>query len=167
MNKLIQNLFNKNTTDLDNGLTQLPYKVTLLSARNLQPSFNTLHSHYCDVCVQLNGINTQGENIADNGGIKEAYYAYLRWTERNYVEPRLPGLNYSPRQMFWMSAAQTWCTKYRIQAMRQRITTGVHSLGQFRVLGPLSNMIEFSEDFNCPLGSPMNPVHKCQVWWAL
>lgn len=114
--------------------------------------------------MHLNGINTQGENIADNGGIKEAYYAYLRWTERNYVEPRLPGLNYSPRQMFWMSAAQTWCTKYRIQAMRQRITTGVHSLGQFRVLGPLSNMIEFSEDFNCPLGSPMNPVHKCQVW---
>jgi predicted metalloendopeptidase len=114
--------------------------------------------------MHLNGINTQGENIADNGGIKEAYYAYLKWTERNYVEPRLPGLDYSPRQMFWMSAAQTWCTKYRIQAMRQRITTGVHSLGQFRVLGPLSNMREFSVDFNCPLGSPMNPIHKCQVW---
>lgn len=45
-----------------------------------------------------------------------------------------------------------------------RITTGVHSPGMFRVLGPLSNMRQFAEDFHCPVGSKMNPAKKCEVW---
>ncbi|XP_016921652.1 neprilysin-2 isoform X2 [Apis cerana] len=117
-----------------------------------------------EVNLNLNGINTQGENIADNGGIKEAYLAYQEWVKRNHVEPKLPGLPYNPQQLFWISAANTWCSKYRPEAMKLRITTGFHSPGKFRVLGPLSNMEEFSKDFNCPLGSKMNPEKKCAVW---
>ncbi|XP_062561587.1 neprilysin-2 isoform X3 [Armigeres subalbatus] len=117
-----------------------------------------------NVKLNLNGINTQGENIADNGGIKEAYYAYKKWTEKHGPESRLPGLDLTPEQMFWLSAAQTWCSVYRPETMKMRITTGVHSPGQFRVLGPMSNMVEFAKDFNCPVGSPMNPAQKCEVW---
>lgn len=86
------------------------------------------------------------------GGIKEAYLAYQKYATENGHEPRLPGLNYTTNQLFWISAAQTWCNVYRPEAMKMRITTGVHSPGQFRVLGPLSNMREFSKDFNCPEG---------------
>lgn len=62
---------------------------------------------------QLNGINTQGENIADNGGVKESYIAYRRWAEKHGPEAKLPGLDYTPEQMFWVAAGQTWCAKYR------------------------------------------------------
>ncbi|XP_058823169.1 neprilysin-2-like [Topomyia yanbarensis] len=117
-----------------------------------------------NVRLRVNGVSTQGENIADNGGIKEAYYAYRKWAEWNEPEPQLPGLDLTPEQMFWLSAAQTWCSVYRPETMSKRITTGVHSPGRFRVIGPMSNMVEFARDFNCPIGTPMNPVRKCEVW---
>lgn len=117
-----------------------------------------------EVSLNLNGVNTQGENIADNGGIKEAYLAYNEWVKRNGEEKRLPGLKYTPRQLFWLSAANTWCSVYRKEALKLRITTGFHSPGRFRVIGPLSNMDYFAEDYKCPPGSPMNPQHKCRVW---
>ncbi|XP_011496127.1 PREDICTED: neprilysin-like, partial [Ceratosolen solmsi marchali] len=109
-------------------------------------------------------VNTQGENIADNGGIKEAYFAYNEWEGRNGPEPRLPGLHYTSQQMFWISSASIWCNKYRPEALKGRVIVDVHSPGEFRVIGPLSNMAEFSRDFNCPSDSSMNPTKKCSVW---
>jgi neprilysin len=66
-----------------------------------------------NVNLTLNGINTQGENIADNGGIKEAYFAYKSFVEKNGEEEKLPNLNYTSIQMFWISAAQSWCSVSR------------------------------------------------------
>nr|CAH7760509.1 unnamed protein product [Callosobruchus chinensis] len=117
-----------------------------------------------ELSLNLNGINTQGENIADNGGIKEAYLAYNKWSERHGREAQLPGLPFTPNQMFWISAANTWCAKYRPESLRLRILTGYHSPGQFRVQGPFSNSPYFAKDFNCPAGTKMNPKKKCLVW---
>lgn len=35
-----------------------------------------------------------------------------------------------------------------------------------RVLGPLSNLYDFAKAYSCPVGSKMNPVKKCSVWWT-
>jgi len=114
--------------------------------------------------LNLNGINTQGENIADNGGLKEAYLAYQKFVKANGKEKPLPSLNYTPNQLFWLSSAQVWCSVIRPEDLKKRILTGVHSPNQFRVLGTLHNLEEFSKDFSCPEGSNMNPIKKCQVW---
>ena len=87
-----------------------------------------------------------------------------RYVKRHGAEPKLPGLELRQNQLFWLSAANTWCSKYRPKSLEQRIKTGAHSPGMFRVKGPFSNSREFSEDFQCKLGSGMNPVDKCEVW---
>ena len=79
-------------------------------------------------------------------------------------EPRLPGLDYNPQQMFWISAANTYCSKYRPEYVKNVISIGEHGPDEFRVIGTFSNMKEFSNDFNCPIGSRMNPKNKCTVW---
>lgn len=48
--------------------------------------------------------------------------------------------------------------------MKSLIIAGGHSPDQFRVLGPLSNLAEFSADYKCPKGSTMNPIKKCEIW---
>jgi predicted metalloendopeptidase len=57
---------------------------------------------------QVNGITTQGENIADNGGVKQAFRAYTRYVHSlgGREEPRLPGLAHlSHDQLFFLSYA--------------------------------------------------------------
>jgi len=117
-----------------------------------------------DESINLNGIHTQGENIADNGGYKEAFRAYKRLVAKHGPEPRLPGLPYTQRQMFWLAGAQINCGTMRPEHKKYIVLTDPHSPAQYRVNGPFSNLPEFAADWNCPVGSPMNPAKKCTVW---
>lgn len=118
--------------------------------------------------MRVNGLHTMGENIADNGGVMLAYNAYRRWSKiqnQNTPEPCLPGLfEYTPRQMFWISSANIWCSVYRPEMLRHCLLTGHHSPGRYRVIGSFQNQQDFADDFHCPAGSYMNPVNKCKVW---
>uniref|UniRef100_A0A183GS20 Neprilysin n=1 Tax=Heligmosomoides polygyrus TaxID=6339 RepID=A0A183GS20_HELPZ len=54
----------------------------------------------------VNGKLTQGENIADNGGVKEALKAYRKYVATEGEEARLPGLQqYTNTQIFFLSYA--------------------------------------------------------------
>nr|XP_046149650.1 neprilysin-like isoform X2 [Oncorhynchus gorbuscha] len=112
----------------------------------------------------LNGNNTLGENIADNGGIRQSYQAYLNYVEKNGNEPLLPGINLNHQQLFFLNFAQVWCGTHRPQQAVNSIKVDVHSPGKFRVLGSLQNFPEFAKAFNCPKNSSMVPDSICRVW---
>nr|XP_014429869.1 membrane metallo-endopeptidase-like 1 [Pelodiscus sinensis] len=112
----------------------------------------------------VSGISTLGENIADNGGVRQAYKAYLKWLEHDGKEPMLPGLDLTHKQLFFLNFAQVWCGSYRPEYASQSIKTDVHSPLKYRVMGSLQNFEAFSEAFHCKKGTSMHPAEKCRVW---
>ena len=118
-----------------------------------------------EVGVSLNGLNTQGENIADNGGIKQAFRAYSVWKEENWSEAPLPSLpDVDVDKLFFLNFAQVWCGAARPEALRSKLKTAVHAPGKYRVLGTLANSEDFARVFQCEENKKMNPDNKCKVW---
>ncbi|XP_059176776.1 neprilysin-like isoform X2 [Physella acuta] len=113
----------------------------------------------------VNGITTLGENIADNGGLKQSYRAYRNFVKRQGSEEnRLPGLDLNHNQIFFLSFAQVWCAKYRDEVKKEVVETDIHSPSKFRVFGTLRNSKEFAEAFMCKPGSRMVTLDKCVLW---
>ncbi|CAO1337117.1 unnamed protein product [Diamesa serratosioi] len=113
----------------------------------------------------IDGNFTIKENIADCGGIKLAYNAYKKSLQESSSQSLPIGLNeLTNDQIFWVSFAQTFCSVERPARMKNKRETDVHALDRFRVIGPTSNMKMFATDFNCPVGSPMNPAKRCAVF---
>jgi membrane metallo-endopeptidase-like protein 1 len=112
----------------------------------------------------INGNQTLGENIADNGGLKAAYHAYLSLMKDKPEPETLPGLALNHKQLFFVAFAQVWCSSVTNEATALQIEKDSHSLAKFRVIGALSNLKEFGEVFKCNVGTKMNPKNKCEVW---
>lgn len=113
--------------------------------------------------VNLNGELTLGENIADNGGIKTTYRAYKAWEASRGVSEASVG-GFTPDQQLFLSFAQSWCALIRPETEQVLVMTDSHSAPRYRVNGPLSNLSEFGEAFQCEVGSPMRPAETCTVW---
>lgn len=97
------------------------------------------------------------------GGLKATYNAYAEWS-RKHKDTLHPGVDFTAKKMFWVSAAQVWCSAHREQAMKEIILRGSKAPDRFRTLGSLMNSEKFAADFECESGTPMNPVEKCAVW---
>ncbi|CAK1546700.1 unnamed protein product [Leptosia nina] len=146
------------------NLNQWWNNKTIAQFKNRASCIQRQYSKYSVDGQHLNGKQTLGENIADNGGLKASYHAYLEYSKTAPSNLTLPGLKYTHRQLFFISFAQVWCSAMTKESTKMQIEKDDHTIAKYRVIGPISNLPEFSEEFNCPLGSMMNPKHKCEVW---
>jgi len=120
--------------------------------------------------VKVNGKLTLGENVADNGGLRLAFMAFMaRAAESGKTPPataeeKAEAAKYTPQQEFFLAYAQNWCTNERPEFMRMLANVDPHSPDAIRVRGVIVNTPEFAHAFGCKPGQPMAPVKSCRVW---
>ena len=111
---------------LKNWWTKKDFEHFAASAQALVREFDA-YRPFPDVSV--NGKLTISENIADVAGLAAAYDAY-RISEGGKEAPEWHGL--SGDQQFFVSFAQSWRTKFREAALRQRIVIDSHAPAEYR-----------------------------------
>jgi putative endopeptidase len=115
--------------------------------------------------VKQNGLLTQGEDTADNGGIHLALFALeadLKKQGKSLDDKGPDGWTYLQR--FFLANAYSWCSSVRPEVARLIVTTNPHSLPMFRIDNVVSNMSEFSQAFGCKAGQKMVRANACRVW---
>lgn len=103
-----------------------------------------------------------GESIADLGGLTIAYAALQKSMEGKPRPKNIDG--FTPEQRFFLAYAHNWAQNIRPEYARFLAAQDPHPLARFRANGPLSNMPEFAEAFQCKAGSPMVRPKRCQIW---
>jgi predicted metalloendopeptidase len=113
--------------------------------------------------VKVNGQLTLGENIADIGGLKQAYSAYKEWEKRHGGKGPTVG-DLTPDQLFFVAHAQAWCSVQTPEFQRMQVTVDPHAPAKFRGSAPEIDNPAFAAAFSCKAGTPMNPTNRCEVW---
>jgi len=112
----------------------------------------------------VNGKLTEGENIADWGGLLTAYDALENRLARSGRPALIEG--YTPEQRYFIAYAQSWRVHDRPEQLRTRVTVDPHAPEQWRVNGPLSNIPAFAQAFGCKAGDTMvRPTDKVPSIW--
>ncbi len=120
--------------------------------------------YYIEKDIHHNGKMVLGESIGDLGGARIAYLAY----EKSLAgKPRPADLDgFTPEQQFFIAWGQFRGDETRPEEQRLMVQGDPHPVAKYRVIGPLSNLPEFQQAWNCKADAPMvRPEDKrCEVW---
>ena len=108
----------------------------------------------------VNGDATQGENIADLGGVVMGYEAFKK-TKQFKDNEKIGG--FTPQQRYFLAYGYAWMVNIKKEALSQQIMTDVHAPAQYRINGPLANIPEFYEAFGVKPGDKMYQPDSLRV----
>lgn len=111
--------------------------------------------------VHADGKLSLGENIADFGGLNISYQAFKM---ANKETGKIDG--FTPDQRFFLAYAHVWASNIRDKEILRRTKEDVHSLGHFRVIGPLRNLPQFYTAFDVKPGQAMylDEAKRAKIW---
>lgn len=114
--------------------------------------------------THVNGTFTNGENIADLGGVNISYDA-LQMYLKDHGNPGLIS-GYTQDQRFFMSWATVWRTLQKEAALINQIKTNEHAPGLYRAFGPLVNTDAFYKAFEVKEGDKhyKKPEERIKIW---
>jgi putative endopeptidase len=119
--------------------------------------------------LNANGQYTLGENIADQGGLRIAYTAFLNSQDKKGVDINSEDAlidGFTPSQVFYMNFANLWAQNIRPEEIRNLTIGDVHSLGENRVNVSIRNIAPFFEAFGIKDGDKMfRPESERVVIW--
>lgn len=119
--------------------------------------------------LNANGEYTLGENIADHGGLRIAYTAWLDSQKKKGIditspEAKIDGID--PVQVFYMNYANIWANNIRDAEARRLTIADPHSLGKNRVNVALRNIEPFFKAFDIKEGDKMfRPEEERIIIW--
>ncbi len=102
--------------------------------------------------LHINGTATQGENIADLGGVVLGLEAFKK-TEQYKEGKKINGL--TPVQRFYLGYALSWLGHNRPESLAMSVMTDVHSPNFLRINAPVANQTEFYKAFGIKQGDAM------------
>ncbi len=111
--------------------------------------------------MRADGKLTLGENIADLGGLNISWQAFQNaGGQKETID------GFTPEQRFFLSYAHVWAGNVRDKEILRLTKEDVHSLGRFRVLGPLRNMPQFHTAFDVNEGDYMflPEEERADIW---
>ncbi|KFF26946.1 M13 family metallopeptidase [Chryseobacterium vrystaatense] len=112
----------------------------------------------------VNGTFTNGENIADLGGVNIAYDALQMYLKDKGNPGKISG--FTQDQRFFLSWATVWRTLSSEKYMVNQVKTDPHSPGYFRSFGPLINVDAFYKAFDVKKGDKLykTPEERIKIW---
>lgn len=113
--------------------------------------------------VKVNGQQTLGENIGDNGGLNIAFRALQNSLKENPL-PVKDG--FTPEQRFFLAWARVWASNMTDEYVKYLLTVDVHSPNYARVNAALPMIDAWYDAFNVKKGAKMFvPKNKrAHIW---